>query len=40
MKTAARLMGLPAGPLRMPLCEMGPANLESLKRVLEQYGLI
>ncbi|NLI73742.1 MAG: 4-hydroxy-tetrahydrodipicolinate synthase [Euryarchaeota archaeon] len=40
VKTAARLMGLPAGPLRMPLCEMDARNLESLKKILAQYKLI
>ncbi|HOL08312.1 MAG TPA: dihydrodipicolinate synthase family protein, partial [Methanomassiliicoccaceae archaeon] len=40
VKTAARLMGLPAGPLRMPLCDMNPSNLDALKKVLAQYDLI
>jgi 4-hydroxy-tetrahydrodipicolinate synthase len=40
IKTALRLMGKPAGPFRLPLCDMSPANLESLKKVLAQYGLI
>ena len=40
VKAAVRLMGLPAGPLRMPLCDMSPANLESLKKVLAQYDLV
>ena len=40
VKTAVGLMGLPAGPLRMPLCEMSPEHLESLKKVLAEYDLI
>lgn len=40
VKAAASLMGLPSGPLRMPLCEMSPENLESLKKVLAGYDLI
>ncbi|NLK25806.1 MAG: 4-hydroxy-tetrahydrodipicolinate synthase [Euryarchaeota archaeon] len=40
IKTAVRLMGLPAGPLRLPLCEMSPQNLEGLKRVLADFKLI
>lgn len=40
VKTAANLMGLGAGELRLPLCEMAPANLEKLKAVMRGHGLI
>ena len=35
-----RLMGLPAGPLRKPLCEMKDENLEILKKALKNSNLI
>ena len=40
VKTACNMMGMNAGPLRMPLCEMTEAHTEYLKGVLEKYGLI
>ena len=40
VKTALNLMGMNAGPLRMPLCEMEPENLELLKNELKNAGLI
>ena len=40
VKTACNMMGMNAGPLRMPLCEMTEAHIEYLKGVLEKYGLI
>jgi 4-hydroxy-tetrahydrodipicolinate synthase len=40
VKTAMRLMGRPAGPFRLPLCDMTPANLDGLKKVLTEYKLI
>ena len=40
VKTSVRLMGKPAGPFRLPLCEMDPANLEILKRTLADLGVI
>ncbi len=40
VKTAMRLMGYDAGELRLPLCEMAPANLERLKASMRTYGLI
>ena len=40
VKTAMRLMGLPAGPLRKPLCEMKDENLEILKKALKNSNLI
>lgn len=39
-KTAMRLMGYAAGPLRLPLSEMEPENLEKLKKALKAHGLI
>ena len=39
-KTAMRLMGYAAGPLRMPLSEMEPENLEKLKKALKAHNLI
>ena len=40
VKTAMNLMGLPAGPLRQPLCEMKEENLEVLKKALKDSELI
>jgi 4-hydroxy-tetrahydrodipicolinate synthase len=40
VKTALRLMGRPAGPFRLPLCDLLPENLETLKRTLSDYKLI
>lgn len=40
VKTAMRLMGIDVGPLRLPLCDMTPANTEKLKSVLQKYELI
>ncbi len=40
VKTALRLMGRPAGPFRLPLCDLIPANLDTLKRTLSDYKLI
>lgn len=40
VKTAMRLMGLPAGPFRKPLCEMKDENLEILKKALKDSNLI
>ncbi|MDO5381635.1 MAG: 4-hydroxy-tetrahydrodipicolinate synthase [Eubacteriales bacterium] len=40
VKTALNLMGMEVGPLRMPLCEMEPANLERLKTALKNYGIL
>ncbi len=39
VKTAMNLMGMDAGDLRLPLCEMYPANLELLKKSLLEVGL-
>lgn len=39
VKTAMGLMGWDVGPLRLPLCQMEEANLETLKRAMKNYGL-
>lgn len=39
VKTAMNLLGYGVGKLRLPLCEMEPANLEKLKKSLTNYGL-
>ncbi len=40
VKAAMNLMGLGAGPLRMPLSEMEPANLERLRKELKNCNLV
>ena len=40
VKTAMNLMGREVGPLRGPLCEMEPANVEKLKKAMKDYGLL
>lgn len=40
VKMAMNMMGLSAGPLRLPLCEMNAAKTEQLKAVLKKYELI
>jgi len=40
VKTSASLMGLCAKDLRLPLCELQPANLEKLQTILKKYKLI
>jgi len=39
VKTAMNLMGLDAGNLRMPLCDMAPENVAKLKGILTAAGL-
>ena len=39
-KTALNLMGMNAGVLRLPLCDMNEGNLAVLKNVLAKHGLI
>lgn len=39
IKTAMKLMGMDSGYLRMPLCEMAPANVEILKNSLKNIGI-
>lgn len=40
VKVAMNMMGLPAGPLRLPLCDMNEANTAKLREVLKKYELI
>ena len=40
VKTSARLMGLPAGDLRLPLSPMSENNLAKLKADLTKFGLL
>ena len=40
VKTALNLMGREVGPLRGPLCEMEPQNVERLRRAMENYGIL
>lgn len=40
VKTAMNLMGKQVGPLRMPLSELEPKNVETLKTALSHYGLL
>ena len=40
VKVAMRMMGIDVGPLRLPLCDMTPANTEKLKSVLQKYELL
>ncbi len=40
VKAACNMLGMNAGPLRMPLCEMTDEHTAYLKGVLEKYGLL
>jgi 4-hydroxy-tetrahydrodipicolinate synthase len=40
IKAAMNLAGIPAGPVRMPLCEMEPANYDKLQAVLVKMGIV
>ena len=40
VKHALNLMGMEVGPLRGPLCEMEPENLERLKNAMKEYGIL
>lgn len=40
VKAALDLMGKEAGPLRLPLCDISPENLEILKAAMTRAGLI
>jgi 4-hydroxy-tetrahydrodipicolinate synthase len=40
VKTAMRLMGYEAGPLRLPLTEMEPAHLAQLEQALRRHSLL
>ena len=40
VKKAVSLMGIEAGPLRMPLTEMEPENAEKLKNAMKKFGIL
>lgn len=40
VKAAMNLMGMNAGPMRLPLTEMEPQNQEKLREELVRYGLL
>ncbi len=40
VKTAMNVLGMDAGDLRLPLCDMVDANLEVLKNEIKNYGLL
>jgi len=40
VKTALNMMGMNAGILRMPLCDMAPQNAEKLRGILAKHGLV
>lgn len=40
VKTALSLMGKVSGEMRLPLCSMSEGNLNKLKKVMKDYGLI
>jgi len=39
VKAAVNMMGMEAGPLRMPLTEMEDAHKESLKKAMQDFGV-
>jgi len=40
VKAAMNLMGMEAGPLRLPLCDISDKNLAVLKASMERMGLL
>lgn len=40
VKKAVNLMGMEAGPLRRPLCEMEPENAAKLEKAMKNYGIL
>ena len=40
VKTAMRLLGYAAGPLRLPLCDMEEVHMEKLKQAMKAHGLL
>lgn len=40
VKAAMNLMGKEVGPLRLPLTEMEPAHQETLKKAMQDYGIL
>ena len=37
VKTAMRILGMPSGGFRLPLCDIMPQNLEKLRATLSSY---
>ena len=40
VKAAMNMMGLNAGPMRLPLCEMSAEHQATLRRTMEEVGLV
>ena len=40
VKKALNLMGMQAGPLRSPLCEMSEENAKKLEQAMKDFGLL
>ena len=40
VKSAMNMMGLNAGPMRLPLCEMSGEHQAALRAMLEEAGLL
>ena len=40
IKAAMNLMGMEAGPLRLPLCDISDKNLAVLRASMERMGLL
>ena len=40
VKAAMNLMGMEAGGLRLPLCDMSEGNLEKMKAAMARIGLL
>ncbi|MBQ3556397.1 MAG: 4-hydroxy-tetrahydrodipicolinate synthase [Oscillospiraceae bacterium] len=40
IKAAMNLLGMEAGPLRLPLCDMGEKNLETLRQSMQRMNLL
>lgn len=40
IKCAMNLVGMEAGPLRLPLCDMSPKNMEIMKAAMKRVGLL
>lgn len=40
IKAAMNLLGMDAGSLRLPLCDISDKNLDTLRRAMERAGLL
>ena len=40
VKAAMNMMGLKAGPMRLPLCEMSAEHQAALRKTMEEAGLV